>query len=165
VQIRLNTRIRHAEELRRTFKAVLVASGAHQTRETDIDNWNKDYDGLMEGVKFLHEVSSGKAITPRQRVLVVGGGNTAIDCARTVLRLGCKEAMVVYRRSREAMPAYEEEIEEAEPGPYVNGLLAAKKRQYVWVLMREGSRFGDVMSVVDKLHGVKARAIMLSEEH
>ena len=57
------------------------------------------------------------------------------------------------------------EIEEAEPGPYVNGLLAAKKRQYVWVLMREGSRFGDVMSVVDKLHGVKARAIMLSEEH
>jgi formate dehydrogenase beta subunit len=114
VQIRLNTRIRHAEELRRTFKAVLIASGAHQTRESDIDNWNKDYDGLMEGVKFLHEVSSGKAITPRQRVLVVGGGNTAIDCARTVLRLGCKEAMVVYRRSRHEMPARDEEVKAAE---------------------------------------------------
>ena len=114
VQLRLGTRIRHAEELRYTFKAVLVASGAHQTRETGIDNWNKDYDGLMEGVKFLHEVSSGAAITPKQKVLVVGGGNTAIDCARTALRIGCKEATVVYRRGRHEMPARDEEVKAAE---------------------------------------------------
>jgi formate dehydrogenase beta subunit len=114
VQMRLNNRIRHAEELRYTFKAVLIASGAHQTRESGIDNWNKDYDGLMEGVKFLHDVSSGTAITPRSKVLVVGGGNTAIDCARTALRIGCKEATVVYRRSRREMPARDEEIKAAE---------------------------------------------------
>jgi formate dehydrogenase beta subunit len=113
VQIRLNTHIRHVEELRRTFKAVLVASGAHQTRATGIDNWNKDYDGLMEGVQFLHEVSSGKAVTPKQKVLVVGGGNTAIDCARTALRIGCKEATVVYRRGRHEMPARDEEVKAA----------------------------------------------------
>jgi formate dehydrogenase beta subunit len=114
VQIRLGSRIRHAEELRYTYKAVLVASGAHQTRETGIDNWNKDYDGLMEGVKFLHEVSSGAAVTPKNKVLVVGGGNTAIDCARTALRIGCKEATVVYRRGRHEMPARDEEVKAAE---------------------------------------------------
>jgi formate dehydrogenase beta subunit len=114
VQFRLNTRIRHAEELRYTFKAVLVASGAHQPREIGIDNWNKDYDGLMEGVKFLQEVSSGTVITPKQKVLVVGGVNTAIDCARTSLRLGCKEAFVVYCGSRREMPARDEEVKAAE---------------------------------------------------
>jgi formate dehydrogenase beta subunit len=114
VQIRLGTRVRHAEELKYNFKAVLVATGAHQTRDSGIDNWNKDYDGLMEGVKFLHEVSCGKDMPSRQKVLVVGGGNTAIDCARTALRLGTKDVTVVYRRSRHEMPARDEEVKAAE---------------------------------------------------
>lgn len=112
-QVRLNTRIRHVEELRGKYKAVLMASGAHQSRDNGIDNWNKDYDGLMEGVEFLDAVSSGKTISPRQKVLVVGGGNTAIDCARTALRIGCKEVTVVYRRSRHEMPARDEEVKAA----------------------------------------------------
>ncbi len=112
-QIRLNTRVRHAEELKGKYKAVLVASGAHQSRDNGIDNWNKDYDGLMEGVEFLHAVSSGETVAPRQKVMVVGGGNTAIDCARTALRIGCKEVTVVYRRSRHEMPARDEEVKAA----------------------------------------------------
>ena len=75
VQLRLGTRIRHVEELRYTFKAVLVAIGAHIPVETTIDNWNKDYEGLMEGIKFLREINSGQTVTPKQKVLVIGGGN------------------------------------------------------------------------------------------
>jgi formate dehydrogenase beta subunit len=112
-QVRLNTRIRHIEELRGKYKAVLVATGAHQSRDNGFDNWNKDYDGLMEGVEFLRNVSAGAAGAPRQKVLVVGGGNTAIDCARTALRIGCKEVTVMYRRSRHEMPARDEEVKAA----------------------------------------------------
>ena len=112
-QLRLNTRIRHVEELHGKYKAVLVASGAHLSRDNGIDNWNKDYDGLMEGVEFLRAVSSGETVAPRQKVLVVGGGNTAIDCARTALRIGCKEVTVIYRRGRHEMPARDEEVKAA----------------------------------------------------
>ena len=114
VLMHLDMRIQHVEELRNRFKAVLVATGAHQSRDNGIDNWNPDYDTLMEGVKFLHDISIGETITAKNSVLVVGGGNTAIDCARTAKRLGCKDVTVVYRRSRHEMPARDEEVKAAE---------------------------------------------------
>lgn len=114
VEFRLGTRIQHIEDLAYNFKAVLLASGAHLSKDAGIDNWNKDYDGLMDGVRFLHEVNSGNKIAPREKVLIVGGGNTAIDCARTALRLGFKEVTVVYRRSRVEMPARADEVRAAE---------------------------------------------------
>ena len=107
-------RIRHVEDLQKRFKAVLVATGAHQSRDNGIDNWNADYDTLMEGVSFLRDISCGKAIAPKNQVLVVGGGNTAIDCARTAKRLGCKDVTIVYRRGRHEMPARDEEVKAAE---------------------------------------------------
>ncbi|MCL2615544.1 MAG: FAD-dependent oxidoreductase [Dehalococcoidia bacterium] len=107
-------RIRHVEDLQKRFKAVLVATGAHQSRDNGIDNWNTDYDTLMEGVSFLRDISCGKAIAPKNQVLVVGGGNTAIDCARTAKRLGCKDVTIVYRRGRHEMPARDEEVKAAE---------------------------------------------------
>jgi formate dehydrogenase beta subunit len=108
------SRIRRVEELRSRFKAVLVATGAHQSRDNGIDNWNGDYDTLMEGVKFLQDISIGNTIAPKNQVLVVGGGNTAIDCARTAKRLGCKEVTIVYRRGRHEMPARDDEVKAAE---------------------------------------------------
>ena len=114
VLMHLDMRIQHVEELRNRFKAVLVATGAHQSRDNGIDNWNPDYDTLMEGVKFLHDISIGKTIPAKNNVLVVGGGNTAIDCARTAKRLGCKDVTVVYRRGRHEMPARDEEVKAAE---------------------------------------------------
>jgi formate dehydrogenase beta subunit len=113
-QFMFSTRVPHAEDLMHNFKAVLVAAGAHQSKDAGIDNWNKDYEGLAEGGRFLREVNAGQTVAPKARVLVVGGGNTAIDCARTAVRLGSREVTVVYRRSRHEMPARAEEIEAAE---------------------------------------------------
>ncbi|MCL2707163.1 MAG: FAD-dependent oxidoreductase [Dehalococcoidia bacterium] len=114
VLMHLDMRIRHVEDLHKRFKAVLVATGAHQSRDNGIDNWNSDYDTLIEGVKFLRDISTGKTILPKNQVLVVGGGNTAIDCARSAKRLGCKDVTVVYRRGRNEMPARDEEVKAAE---------------------------------------------------
>ncbi len=113
-QLRLGTRIRHAEELRYQFKAVLVTSGAHTPIETVIDNWNKDYEGLLDGIQFLKMVSLGQAPPAKQKALVIGGGNTAIDCARTALRLGYKEATVIFEQSRHELPARDEDVKAAQ---------------------------------------------------
>ena len=96
------------------FKAIFIATGAHLGREFAIENWKEDYEGLVDGVAFLHDVNLGKDIEPKDRVIIVGGGNVAIDCARTCLRLGFKDVTIVYRRSRAEMPGRKEEIEEAE---------------------------------------------------
>ena len=78
----------------------------------------EDADGVYHGVPFLQAVSlageGGGLPTAGRRVVVVGGGNTAVDAARTALRLGAREVTMVHRRSREEMPANDWEIEEAE---------------------------------------------------
>ena len=114
VQYKPATRITHAGELMMNVKAVLVASGAHQSKDAGITGWNPEYRGCLEGVKYLRLANTGQETPPAERVIVVGGGNTAIDCARTALRLGAKEVTVVYRRSRAEMPAHADEVEAAE---------------------------------------------------
>ena len=114
VQINLNSPIKDIEELRSNYKAVIVATGAHKSRDNGIENWNPSYTGLIEGVKFLRDKSLGKTTPPKNRVLVIGGGNTAIDCARTALRTGFNESTIVYRRSKNEMPANADEIRAAE---------------------------------------------------
>jgi len=96
------------------FKAIFIATGAHLGREFEIENWKEGYEGLADGIEFLRHVNLGKKVEPKDRVLIVGGGNVAIDCARTCLRLGFKDVTIVYRRSRAEMPGRKEEVEEAE---------------------------------------------------
>ncbi|MFC1920228.1 FAD-dependent oxidoreductase, partial [Chloroflexota bacterium] len=69
--------------------------------------------GIVDGVDFLREVNLDKKVNIGDRVMVVGGGNVAMDASRTALRLGAKEVTIVYRRTRPEMPASYEEIEEA----------------------------------------------------
>ena len=71
-------------------------------------------EGITDALSFLRTYNLRGSAPVGKNVVVVGGGNSAIDAARTALRLGAEQVTVVYRRSREAMPAYEEEIEEAE---------------------------------------------------
>ena len=74
----------------------------------------EDMKGVVDALGFLQEYNlTGKAKVGKN-VVVVGGGNAAVDAARTALRLGAATATVVYRRTRAEMPAYEEEVEEAE---------------------------------------------------
>ncbi len=90
--------------------AVFVAAGVQRSRRLGIPG--EDAGGVLPGLDFLREVNRGRRPPVGPRVVVVGGGNTAMDCARTALRLGA-EVTVLYRRGREEMPANREEVEEA----------------------------------------------------
>ena len=94
------------------FQAIFLAIGAHQSQRMNVEG--EDLEGVLPGINFLRAVASGEPMDLGRRVAVIGGGNTAIDAARTALRLGVEEVAIVYRRSRSEMPAIEWEVEEAE---------------------------------------------------
>ena len=94
------------------YKAIFLGIGAHRSLKLGISG-EEDFDGVLDAVDFLREVNLGERERPGNRVVIIGGGNVAIDAARAALRLGCEQVSIVYRRSREEMPAYPEEIEGA----------------------------------------------------
>ncbi len=94
------------------YKAVFLALGAHANQKLDIPG--EDAEGVVPGITYLRKVSLGEQVEKGQKVAVLGGGNVAIDAARTALRLGAREVTILYRRTRDEMPALPEEIEEAE---------------------------------------------------
>jgi NADH-quinone oxidoreductase subunit F len=118
VEIKLNARLGqdlHVNDLleRDGYSAVVLAIGAQISRSLRVPG--EDLEGVMGGTEFLQDVALTKAPDlSGKRVAVVGGGNTAIDAARTAMRLGASEVSLVYRRTREEMPAQDLEIEEAE---------------------------------------------------
>ena len=93
------------------FHAVFLAIGAHESYQLRVAG--EDLQGVLPGTDFLRAVALGEPVEIGKRVAVIGGGNTAIDAARTALRLGA-DVTIVYRRSRAEMPATDWEIEEAE---------------------------------------------------
>ncbi len=103
----------HLDDLRKEgFSAIVAAIGAWSGQAMGVEGEARD--GVWSGIALLERVNKGETPELGERVAVVGGGNTAIDCARTALRLGAKEVSIVYRRSRAEMPANPEEIQEAE---------------------------------------------------
>ncbi|MGA9687827.1 MAG: FAD-dependent oxidoreductase, partial [Candidatus Sulfotelmatobacter sp.] len=100
------------EELRKSYAAVFIAIGAHVERRLRIPG--EDLPGVTGGVEFLRRVNLSGRAAPGQHVLVVGGGNSALDAARAALRCGAAEVTIVYRRTRAEMPADHREIEDAE---------------------------------------------------
>jgi formate dehydrogenase beta subunit len=96
------------------FKAIFVASGSHESRPMMVEGEKENYQGFIHGVKFLRDINLGHEVYRGQRVVVVGGGNVAIDCARSALRMGYSDVNLVYRRTRKEMPADIVEIEDAE---------------------------------------------------
>ena len=115
-----------AERREGGFDAAFVAVGAHLSKRVDIPA--KDAGPIVDAVSFLRSVASGERPVIGRRVAVYGGGNTAIDVARTAKRLGATEAVIVYRRTRERMPAHDFEVEEAlEEGVLVKWLSTIKQ--------------------------------------
>jgi heterodisulfide reductase subunit A-like polyferredoxin len=100
------------KKLREHHDAIFIAVGAHGGMKLGVEG--EDISGVTEGIEFLRAVSLGKKVGVGEKVAVIGGGNTAIDCARTAKRLGAAEVAIVYRRSRAEMPASEEEVRAAE---------------------------------------------------
>ncbi len=114
VNIKTNSKIKNTEklwELREKHDAVFLATGAH--RDMDLNIGEKNIEGVLPGVKFLKDISFKKAKKMKGKVGVIGGGNVAIDSARSALRLGAEEVTIFYRRSQKEMPAIEEEYEDA----------------------------------------------------
>jgi heterodisulfide reductase subunit A len=122
------------EDLREEgFAAVFLGIGAHHSLDMQIPG-EKDTQGVIDAVRFLREVNLGNKTCPGSRVVVIGGGNVAIDAARVVKRLGTQEVTVVYRRSEQEMPAYAEEIEGAKREDIRFSFLTAP----VGILAKEG---------------------------
>ncbi|MGB2854328.1 MAG: FAD-dependent oxidoreductase [Dehalococcoidia bacterium] len=112
VEIRTNTKVNSLDELfANGYNAVFIAVGAHQGTKLGIEGENNP--GVIDGGSFLSDANMGNEVSLGNRVAVIGGGNVAIDAARTALRLGAREVTIIYRRTKAEMPAGEEEIEEA----------------------------------------------------
>ncbi|MDN3514448.1 MAG: NAD(P)-binding protein [Candidatus Brocadia sp.] len=117
VEIKTNTPIgthgRMVSDLfREGYKAVFIAVGAQKGKRLEIPG-EEGTKGVMDCLEFLKNVNDGDMRSPGKKVAVIGGGNSAIDAVRTARRM-CQEAFIVYRRTREEMPALSWEIEEAE---------------------------------------------------
>lgn len=95
------------------FDAFFISIGAHGFLKLGIPG-ESDYHQVFDAIELLKRVALGERQVPGNRVLVIGGGNVAIDAARTCLRLGCEEVSMLYRRTRSEMPADSEEVEQAE---------------------------------------------------
>jgi NADPH-dependent glutamate synthase beta subunit-like oxidoreductase len=90
---------------------MLLAIGAQKARRLEIKDMPAS--GVISGIDFLRQVNQGEAVQIQERVAIIGGGNVAVDCARTCLRLGFKDVKIIYRRSQKEMPAMADEVEEA----------------------------------------------------
>jgi NADPH-dependent glutamate synthase beta subunit-like oxidoreductase len=110
------------------YDAIFMGIGAWKDYTLRIDG--EDAEGVWQGINFLSTVADHpqKKIPVGKRAAVVGGGNSAIDCVRTLLRLGCEEVYIVYRRTRKEMPANEVEIVAAEHEGVKFQFLAAPTR-------------------------------------
>lgn len=113
VKIKLNTMVGRdisLDDIRSEYKAVFVGLGAHKGLKLRVDG--EEADNVYTGTDFLHRVNVGETVSVGNKVVVVGGGDTAIDAARVSRRLGA-EVTILYRRTRQEMPAYDEEIDGA----------------------------------------------------
>jgi NADPH-dependent glutamate synthase beta subunit-like oxidoreductase len=126
VRVELNTKVLHIEEAMSGFDAAFLAVGAHIAKRAFIPA--KDSSRILDAVSVLRSMEGAEKPMLGRRVVVYGGGNTAIDVARTAKRLGATEAVIVYRRTREKMPAHDFEVEEAlEEGVMVKWLSTIKQ--------------------------------------
>ena len=94
------------------YQSIYLACGAWKGIKLGVEGENDPR--TMDGLQYLEKANSSGEVPPAQEVVVIGGGNVAIDCARTALRRGAKKVSIYYRRSREEMPARDEEIEDAQ---------------------------------------------------
>jgi len=108
------------------YKIVFIGSGAHRTKKIKIEG--ESLKGVVYALDFLWNVNSGTIEEILKKVVIIGGGNVAVDAARTAMELGAEEVTILYRRSREEMPANPWEVKEIEDlGVRIQFLVAPKK--------------------------------------
>jgi NADPH-dependent glutamate synthase beta subunit-like oxidoreductase len=127
------------------YEAIFLATGAHVSRKLDIPG--EDLEGVFSGLELLRDINLGKTVHIGRRVAVIGGGNTALDAARAVLRLG-GNPLILYRRSRNEIPAFDEEVSEAlEEGIEIRYLVGPAE-----IIGRKG-RVTQLACIKMELHG------------
>ena len=113
IKIEINKEIKDFKSLlKKGFSAVLIATGSSKSLPLGIDG--EDSDGVIDPLEFLWRIKADKPIDVKGEVVVIGGGSTAFDAARSSIRLGAKKVTLVYRRGYEEMPAEKEEVIDAE---------------------------------------------------
>lgn len=112
VRFEFNSKVENVDDVVDDFDAVFLAVGAHIGRHADIPAGGSAK--VMDAVQLLADMEGEDKPMLGRRVVIYGGGNTAIDAARTAKRLGAEEAVIVYRRNRDRMPAHDSEVTEAE---------------------------------------------------
>ena len=135
------------EYLKDKYDAVFLGIGAWKSSPMRCEG--EDTPGVLGGIDFLIKVAENKPVKVGRKVIVVGGGNTAMDVARTSIRLGAEEVRVVYRRSEEQMPAEEIEIKEAKEEGIIFSFLSAPSL---------------VLSDGEKVTGLKCEKMVLGEK-
>ena len=116
IKLKLNSPVNSSEEfdkLVEEYDAVYIAAGAHKSVALDIPG-EEDLKGVLHGITYMKDINLGNQKKVPSKVAVVGGGFTAIDCARSSLRLGAREVFIIYRRTLKEMPAGELEVNMAE---------------------------------------------------
>ncbi|MDI6805363.1 MAG: FAD-dependent oxidoreductase [Candidatus Bathyarchaeia archaeon] len=115
------------EDLRKEgYKAIFIGVGAHESQRLKVEG--TDLEGVIHALDFLWKINSGEKTEMGKNIAIIGGGNVAIDAARTALQNGAKEVTIFYRRSREEMPANPWEVKEAEDEGVKIEFLVAPKR-------------------------------------
>ena len=133
------------ESLRKKYDAVYIAAGAHKAEKLGI--LGEDLQGVIHGVTFMRMVNLKDDLKIGRRVAVVGGGNTAMDAARSSSRLGAQQVFILYRRTREEMPVDPRELEQVEEeGIKVNFLT-----QPIQVLSKDGTNASGVRCIRNRL--------------
>ncbi len=134
VELRLNTPVNNLDDVfAQGFSSVLIAVGAHEGKKLPIPG--ADHPDVLVNTIFLRDVRMNNAPESKDRhVLVLGGGNVAMDCARTALRLGAKKVDMAFLESRETMPSHKEEVAEAEE----EGITLYPSRSFTRILSENG---------------------------
>jgi formate dehydrogenase major subunit len=133
------------ENLRKEYDAVYIAAGAHKAEKLGIPG--EDLKGVIHGVTFMQRVNLEEKPEIGERVAVVGGGNTAMDTARSSLRLGAKEVFILYRRTREEMPVDPRELEQVED----EGIKIHYLTSPIQILSMDGERVSGIRCIRNRL--------------
>ncbi|MFX1560099.1 MAG: FAD-dependent oxidoreductase [Promethearchaeota archaeon] len=137
VKIKTNSKVSSIHNLmEKGFKAVFVATGAWKSNKLKIEG--EESDGVVHAIDFLERVNKGENIEIGKRVAVIGGGDAAVDSARTAIRLGAREVTLIYRRSHVEIPAIPGEVEDAKEEGVKFMLLTTP----VEILSRKGKLVG-----------------------
>ena len=113
VEFRTGTPVESVSDLKKEgFKAIFLATGASRSSKLRVEG--EDAKGVLHALDFLDRLNSGRKVVLGENVAVIGGGNAAVDSARAARRMGARRVTIVYRRSKQEMPAIASEVEEAE---------------------------------------------------